>query len=165
MSRPSHRSEGKTRTLIHLRPRSKLLTTVPSCLPPASCCSVVWPLISPSSLWASVSPSLQWVSSRDSVSLWDTPTSDPRRWLDPPGSACLGTLLTAGGWDRARLGAGPHTHTGCVHCRSELCTPTPQVRVQMDQELQPDQPPSTASGWESTGTHTPFRHHCQDTWR
>lgn len=57
----------------------------------------------------------------------------------------------------------PQTHTGCVHCRSALCTPTPQLREQTDQALQPDQPPSTASGWKSMETHSPSRHHCQET--
>lgn len=94
--------------------------------------------------------------------------------------ASVGTHLTVGGWDRARLppwvdgsartvppapGPRPHTHAGCVHCRSALCTPTPQLREHRDQALQPDQPPSTASGRKPTGTHSPFRHHCGDTRR
>lgn len=41
--------------------------------------------------------------------------------------------------------------SGCVHHRSALCTPMPQLREQTDQALQSDQLPSTGSGRKPIG--------------
>lgn len=139
------------------------------------------PLASPASLQPVTAmlslgvPVCSTVNTGDSAGLWGAPLSDqggpgyaghgfygdalePRRLAQSQALHGRLTLLRA---PRPTHPCCPQTrtHTGCVHCRSALCTPTPQLREQMDQGLQPDQPPSTASGRKPTGTHSPFRHH------